>query len=373
MVTQIAGDVPVEPLPLHADATQLEIELQAYERSLAVTPCGTPELVPDWQETHAMSAYVPPPYLGQWVRTDLGVRALQGLGKNAPKREQVMRRLTRDAHTHQVLESLPCEVHLQVPLHRRCLPGCGPHTCATRDIQTTFVYRRQPFLFTPSVVPEELSPAPFPSGGGGSLFLSPSLSSPSFSLLLRGSPFSQFSTGGASENSTFGTQTLMAIGKFLDDAESRNRQGTRSSQETKRATNEGDAECKEEDPARDEPEEGENSVVTGEMHQDSGPRTLGRAKSQIHDEHSQTQVEKEVILIHAFRVLFNGFEEQWHSAVQQESVSSESEAEESQCEPITHAMKAQVPLNEDLENWVPDNTCAMIGFNQLWWHGSLEV
>ena len=278
-VTQIAGDVPVEPLPLHADATQLEMELQAYERPLAVTPFGTPELVPDWQETHAMRAYVPSSSLGQWVRTDLGVRTFQGLGKNAPKRDQVVRRLTRDAHTHQILESLPCEIHLQVPLHRRCLPGCGPHTCATRDIQTTFVYRLQPFSFTPSVVPEELSPAPFPSegGGGGSLFLSPSLSSPSLSLFLRGPPFSQFSTGGASENSTFGTQTLMAMRKFLDDAELRSRQGTCHSQETKKVTvtDEGDAECKEEDPAGDEQDKREKSVVTGEMHQDSGRRTLG--------------------------------------------------------------------------------------------------
>ena len=67
-VTQIAGDVPVEPLPLQADATQLEMELQAYERPLAVTPFGTPELVPDWQDSHAMSAYVPPSSLGQLGR-----------------------------------------------------------------------------------------------------------------------------------------------------------------------------------------------------------------------------------------------------------------------------------------------------------------
>ena len=83
-VTQIAGDVPVEPLPLRADATQLEMELQAYERPLAVTPSGTPELVPDWQDSRAMRAYVTPSSLGQWVRTDLGVRTFQGLGKNAP-------------------------------------------------------------------------------------------------------------------------------------------------------------------------------------------------------------------------------------------------------------------------------------------------
>ena len=64
-----------------------------------MTPFGAAELVPDWQDSHAMSAYVPPSYLGQWIRTDLGVRTFQGLGKNAPLREQVVRRLTRDAHT----------------------------------------------------------------------------------------------------------------------------------------------------------------------------------------------------------------------------------------------------------------------------------
>ena len=166
-ITQIAGDVPVEPLPVHADATQLEMELDAYERPLAVTPFGAPEHVPDWQESHAMGACVPPSHLGRWIRTDLGIRTFQGLSKNAALREQVVRRLTKDAHTYQSLESLPCDVHLQVLLHRRCLPGCGPQTSATRDIQTTFVYRLQPPWLAPGATSEELSPAPFPSGGGG--------------------------------------------------------------------------------------------------------------------------------------------------------------------------------------------------------------
>ena len=159
-ITQVAGDVPLEPLPVHADATRLEVDLQAYERPLAVTPFGASEHMPDWQDTHAMRVCVPSSSLGHWVRTDLGVRTFQGLGRNAPKREQVVRRLTRD-------ESLPCELHLQVPLHRRCLPGCGPHTCATRDIQTTFVYRQSPFSPVSQLPSEELSPAPLPSGGGG--------------------------------------------------------------------------------------------------------------------------------------------------------------------------------------------------------------
>ena len=41
--------------------------LQAYERPLAVTPFGTPELVPDWQKSHAMRAYVPPSSLLPYV------------------------------------------------------------------------------------------------------------------------------------------------------------------------------------------------------------------------------------------------------------------------------------------------------------------
>ena len=36
-ITQIAPDVPVEPLPVHADATQLDLDLHTYERPLAVS------------------------------------------------------------------------------------------------------------------------------------------------------------------------------------------------------------------------------------------------------------------------------------------------------------------------------------------------
>ena len=163
---------------MHADATQLAMDMHVYEQPLAVTPFGAQEHVPGWNESHAMSAYVPPHTLGYWIRTDLGVRTFQGLGKNAPLRAQVVRRLTKDAHTHQILESLPCDLHLHVPLHRRCLPGCGPQSCATRDIQTTFVYLLHPSSLIPRVTTRELSPSPFPSGGGGgfaSFFVSPVL------------------------------------------------------------------------------------------------------------------------------------------------------------------------------------------------------
>ena len=70
-------------------------------------------------------------------------------------------------------------------------------------------------------------------------------------MLLRGPPFSQFSVDGASENSTVGTQTMVAMRKFLDEAELRGHQSVSSSQETKKVTNEGGAECKEEDPVKD--------------------------------------------------------------------------------------------------------------------------
>ena len=165
-VTQIEADVPIEPLALHVDATHLDLDLQVYERPLAVTPFGTPEVVPDWQDTHAMHAFFGDHCLGKWIRTDLGVRTFQGLGKNGPAREQVVRRITRDLHTRHVLEDLLCDSHLQVPLHRRCLPACGPTTGHTRDIQTTFVYRLFPRFTGPDVLPLDLRPSRFPSGGG---------------------------------------------------------------------------------------------------------------------------------------------------------------------------------------------------------------
>ena len=51
-VTQIEADVPIEPLAL-------ELEMHSHERPLAVSPFGKPELVPDWQDTHAMNASAP--------------------------------------------------------------------------------------------------------------------------------------------------------------------------------------------------------------------------------------------------------------------------------------------------------------------------
>ena len=284
-----------------------------------MTPFGAPELVPDWQDSHALSAYVPPSCLGHWIRTDLGVRTFQGLGKNAPLREQVVRRLARDAHTHQILESLPCDIHLQVPLHRRCLPGCGPQTSAARDIQTTLVYRLRPSLSVLRDTTKELSPAPFP-------------------LV----PFAV-----PSENSTIWDPDLDGNAKFLDEAELRSHQEMSRSQ--KAVTKEGNTEGKEE-------------------------YSEGKEEHSVEDGHLQTEVEKEVI--RAFRTLLQGCEEQWCYAAQQDSPSSGSEAEEAQCQLTPSVTMARLSLEEawkmEFQKGNRSSIYAMTGFNLLWLHGSLE-
>ena len=193
--------MPIEQLALHVDATDLELEMRSYERPLDVSPFGAPEPVPDWQETHAMNAFaLKSTRLGRWTRTDLGVRTFQGLGKNSPAREQVVRRITRDLRTHRLIESLACESHLKVPLHRRCLPDCSCATSATRDIETTFAYRLQPRLIgsPPSLV--DYPPSLLPSGGGST-------------------SFSKIDT---SVRSMLGTQTLLSMRQFMEDAEKEN-------------------------------------------------------------------------------------------------------------------------------------------------------
>ena len=197
--------LPIEPLTLQADATNLDLDLQVYERPLAVTPFGAPEVVPDWKDTHAMHVFLGDRCLGQWVRTDLGVRTFQGLGKNGPTREQVVRRITKDLHARRVLEDLLCDSHLQVPLHRKCLPDCGPALSHSRDIQTTFVYRLFPRFHGPDVLPLGLRSSRFPSGGGGS------------------ASFSKFASLSMLEDtsvrSTLGSRTLSIMRQFVADVE----------------------------------------------------------------------------------------------------------------------------------------------------------
>ena len=66
--------------------------------------------------------------LATWVRSDLGVRASQGLGKNGPLWTQAQRRVT---HDRQILEPLDCDNCHTAAIHRSCLPGCGCETSAT--------------------------------------------------------------------------------------------------------------------------------------------------------------------------------------------------------------------------------------------------
>ena len=123
---------------------------------------------------------------------------------------------------------------------------------------------------------------------------------------------------------------------FLDEAELRSRQEIPCSQKTKEVTNEGSAECKEEDPAV-----GGHSQTEAHKEEDSAV-----------DGHSQTEAEKEVI--RACRTLLYGCEEQWSYATQQDSVSSESEAEGVQCQQTPHVMTAQLSMEEGLEGETPD-------------------
>ena len=82
--------------------------------------------------------------IGTWTRNDLGVWTFQGLGRNGPSWTQVVRRVARDLHSHALIKTLDCDKQPKQTLHRRCLPGCGHDTSATRDIETLFLYRLDP-------------------------------------------------------------------------------------------------------------------------------------------------------------------------------------------------------------------------------------
>ena len=174
--------------------------------------------------------------------------------------------------------------------------------------------------------------------------LSSSRPSPSVSLLLRDPPISQFSVEGASDDSTFGTQTLLAMRRFLDEAESSSYQrmpySSTASQETREVTNERSTEDK-----------GEVSAE---------------------DECRQAKAMKEVI--RAFRTLLHGYEEQRCVDAHQESESGDSEAEEAVYQESPHAMMAngqKKKRNIPFENH--NAIYVMTGFNRSRWHGSLEL
>ena len=86
-----------------------------------------------------------------WVRNNLGVHTFQGLGRNGPSWNQVVRRIIRDLHAHSLIETLDCDGHPKLVLNRRCLPGCGHDTSATRDIETAFLYRPDVFQLARSM------------------------------------------------------------------------------------------------------------------------------------------------------------------------------------------------------------------------------
>ena len=100
-------------------------------------------------------------------------------------------------HTRRLLESLDCEIRPRVPLHRRCLPGCGPETSSNRDIETCFLHRLQPQVACPPPLPPLSTPSLLPSGGG----------SPSFSK------------SDTSVRIVMGSRTLLSMKQFIEDAE----------------------------------------------------------------------------------------------------------------------------------------------------------
>ena len=149
---EIDADVPLEPVPLHADAADLELDLHSYERPLAASPFGTVELVPDWDDTHAMSLRARPKSLIDVHGFEIiwESELCKDSEEKLPSWNQVVRRITRDLHTHYLIESLDCDGHPKLVLHRRCLPpGCGRNASATCDIETTFLYRPEsiPFIW----------------------------------------------------------------------------------------------------------------------------------------------------------------------------------------------------------------------------------
>ena len=64
--------------------------------------------------------------------------------KNSPSREQAVRRIIRDLHSNNLIESLDCESRPHMPLHRRCLPGCGYNTPTTRVMRPVLGSSRAP-------------------------------------------------------------------------------------------------------------------------------------------------------------------------------------------------------------------------------------
>ena len=65
-------------------------------------------------------------------------------------------------HSRAFIETLDGGAQPKLVLHRRsrCLPGCGHDASATRDIETTFLYRIDPLYLKSSVHPPNAGPHP---------------------------------------------------------------------------------------------------------------------------------------------------------------------------------------------------------------------
>ena len=125
---------------------------------------------------------------------------------------------------------------------------------------------------------------------------------------------------GASADSTFGTQTLVAMRRFLDEAE------------------------------LSMPSNSEASLVTREDANERNAEDKGEVLAE--DECCQAKAMKEVI--RAFRTLLHGYEEQRCADARQESESDDSETENPEYQESSHAMMANwVEEEEDHSIWKP--------------------
>ena len=77
----------------------------------------------------------------------------------------MVRRITRDLHTHTLIESLDCDLYPKPTLHRRCLLGSGCNTPATRRIETCFMYRIHPLTVSHPQPPGSPAYHPFQNLG----------------------------------------------------------------------------------------------------------------------------------------------------------------------------------------------------------------
>ena len=183
-----------------------------------------------------------------------------------------------------------------MPLHRKCLPGCGPVvtlvtlrllSCIVSCPDSRFRLRHHLVRVLPVFLRGGGPPSPF----------------------LQDSP--TFSNFGTSVRSTLGTQTLMSMRQFLEDAE----------KDSKKETSTCDAEL---------------NVKNTDFTRAHEAQTADDKLPEVPD-----KIDKEVI--RAFRMLFEDFEDriQYQEEVPEDSTS---ETEESSQEPVVHTANV-LPCN----------------------------